>query len=188
MALRRRDSSQPRSPADRCVAVAARFAIYRQFGRRPSQVYVDNTMQSVASGSPEGRLSDNVFWQTSAEVGDQIEDRAGGMLLRTEAEACHPVQLSAPRPLEVATAFGHADAVLREDRKILDGLLANGMVIEVSAHRSSATPSRLPDILLAEDHPLVVTIRPRNLDGVRPALPAVRGNNTATNQNSPAPH
>lgn len=185
MAMRRRAVSRPRAPADRRVAVAARFAIYRQFGRRPSQVYVDSTMRPVASGPPERRLSDNVFWRTSAEVGDHIEERAGGMLLLTEAMACHPIQLSAPRPLEVATAFGHADAVLHEDRKILDCLLAKGAVVEVSAQRSKAVSSRLPDILLAEDHPLVVTSRPCSLDGVPPALPAARGSETAAAKNAP---
>jgi hypothetical protein len=173
--MRRRDSPPPRVPADRCVAVAARFAIYRQFGRRPSQVYVDDTMHPAASGSPERRLSDSVFWRTSVDIGDQIEDRAGDMLLLTAAKGCHPIQLSVPRPLEVATAFGHADAVLHENCKILDGLLANGSVIEVSAHRSKAIMSRLPDVVFAEDHPLVVTVRPRSLDGVQPASLRERG-------------
>jgi hypothetical protein len=185
--MRRRGVSQPRSPADRCVAVTARFAIYRQFGRGPSQVYVDDMMRAAASGPPERRLSDNVFWRTSAEVGDHFEERAGGMLLMTGAMACHPIQLSAPRSLEVATDFGHADAVLCEDRKILDGLLVNGSVIEVSAHRSKAASSRLPDIVLAEDHPLVVTIRPCSPDGVQPTLPAARERDTAAAKTPPAP-
>jgi len=185
--MRRRDAARPRFPADRCVAVAARFAIYRQFGRRPSQVYVDDTMHPAASGPPERRLSDNVFWRTSAAVGDLIEDRAGAMLLLAAGNICHPIQLSAPRPLEVAAAFGHADGVLREDRKILDDLLADGSVIAASAHRSKAASSRLPEIVLAEDHPLVVTLRPPTLDAAQPVSPGARGSTGAPGKSLPAP-
>jgi hypothetical protein len=185
--MRRRDSLPPRVPADRRVTVTARFAIYRQFGRRPSRVYVDDAMHPAASGSPERRLSDNVFWRTSAEIGDQIEDRAGDMVLLTAANACHPIQLSPPRPLEVAIAFGHADAMLHENRKILDALLANGSVIEISAHRSKAVVSRLPDVVLAEGHPLVVTIRPCNPNGAQPASPRERRGNAATADHAPRP-
>ena len=170
--MRGRGASRLRFPADRRVAVTVRFPVYRQVGRRPSQVYVDQTMTPAASGSPERRLSDSVFWRTFAEIGDQIEERAGGMLLLTEAMASHPIQLSVPRPLEVATAFGHADAVLHEDRKILDDLLAAGSVIEVPARRLKIISSQSPDTVLAENHPLVVTARPHGLDEDQPALPA----------------
>jgi hypothetical protein len=160
----RRGAARARFPADRYVTAVAEFPIYQQVGRRPSQVYVDEAMRPAAAGQPERRLFDNVFWRTSAEIGDQIEERAGGLLLLTKETACHPIQLSAPRRLEVATAFGHADAVLREDRKILDDLLAEGAVVDASPRRSRAVLSRLPDAVFAEDHPLVVTIRPASIE------------------------
>jgi hypothetical protein len=115
-----------------------------------------------------------VFWRTHAEIGDRIEERQGGMLLVTEAMACHPIQLSAPRPLEVATAFGHADAVLREGRQLLEALVADGSAIEVSTRSTRTARLQRPDMLLPEDHPLVVTTRPRDLE-VDPKLPAGRG-------------
>jgi hypothetical protein len=162
--MMRRGTSRPRFPADRCVIVTAAFPVYRQVGRRPSQVYVDAAMRPAASGLSERRLFDNVFWRTAAEVGDQIEERAGGLLLQKEDMTCHPIQLSAPRGLEVATAFGHADIVLREDRKILDTLLAGGAVVEGSPRRSRAILSRLPDAMFAENHPLVITTQSPDIE------------------------
>jgi hypothetical protein len=144
-------------------------------------------MRPTACGSPERRLFDNVFWRTSAEIGDQIEERAGGLLLLTEAMTCHPIQLSVPRLLEVATAFGHADAILREDRKILDDLLAEGAVVEASPLRSRAALSRLPDTVFADDHPLVVTIRPRDIEEDQPESPVTRGTDAAPDTQLPRP-
>jgi hypothetical protein len=40
--------------------------------------------------------------------------------------------------------------------------------------------------VLAEDYPLVVTIRGRSLDGVQPVLPAARDGHTAAAKNRPA--
>jgi hypothetical protein len=114
-----------------------------------------------------------VFCRSAAEVGDQIEERAGGLLLMNKAMAYYPIQLSAPRPLEVAAAFGYADAVLREDRKILDGLLAEGAVVEASPQqRSKVAPSQMPDAVFAEDQPLVVTTWPRDLGEASSTCPA----------------
>jgi hypothetical protein len=168
----RRGASPSRIPADRYVSVAARLPIYRQIGRRPSQVYVDDAMKPAAAGLPERRLFDNVFWRSHAEIGDQIEERAGGLLLLTAAVDCYPIQLSPPRALEVATAFGQADALLREDRKILDALLAGGSVVEVSPRRSRAPLSRSPDTVFDEDHPLVVAVHPPEKDRSPPSVPA----------------
>ena len=139
------------------------------------------------AGLPERRLFDNVFWRTSAEIGDHIEERAGGLLLLTEAMACHPIQLSTPRGLDVATAFAHADAVLREDRKILDDLLAEGAVVEASPLRSRGALSRLPDAVFAEDHPLVVTIRPRDIDEDQSESPATCQSEAASDKYLPGP-
>jgi hypothetical protein len=156
--------SRSRVPADRYVTVTAAFPVYRQVGRRPSHVYVDDAMRPAASGRSERRLFDNVFWLTAAEVGDRIEERKDGLLLQTKKMHCHPIQLSAPRALEVATVFGHADAVLRKDRKILDTLLAEGTVVEGLPQRSRAELSRLPETMFAENHPLIVTTRSPDID------------------------
>jgi len=161
------------SPSDRSITVTARFAVYRHIGRRPSQVYVDEAMKPVASGVAERRLSDHVFWRTHAEIGDQIEERGGGFLLLTEPMLAHPIQLSEPRPLNVTTAFSHADIVLREDREILEKLLAEGSAVEGSPRRPRTMPTRIPDTLFAEDHPLVVTTRPKDLD-----MPAANGSDS----------
>ena len=132
-------------------------------------------MRPAADGLPERRLFDNVFWRTAAAVGDQIEERAGGLLLQTKEMICHPIQLSAPRMLEVATAFGHAD--LRrcaKTAKILDDLLAEGAVVEVRPRRLRIATSRLPDAVFAEDHPLVVTTRPARDRGGTKRAPSRR--------------
>ena len=89
----------PSRPAFRSIA---------RSGASRAGFYVDETMHPALSGVAR-RLSDNVFWRTYAEIGDQIEERAAGFLLFNDALACHRIQLSAPRPLEIATAFGHAD-------------------------------------------------------------------------------
>jgi hypothetical protein len=176
--MRRGGRAPPRFPADRYVTAAVRFPIYRQVGRCPSQVYVDDAMCPAASGLPARRLFDNVFWRTFAEIGDQIEERAGSLLLLTKDLGCHPIQLSAPRPLQVASAFGHADAVLRENKKILDDLLAEGTVVAASPQRSRVASSRLSDAMFAEDHPLVVPVQPCDLDEGQLASPKTRGADT----------
>lgn len=160
----RRGASRSRFPADRYFTVADRLAVYRQIGRRPSQVYVDDMMKPAGTGLPERRLFDAVFWRSHAEIGDQIEVRASGLLLLTAVGECYPIQLSAPRMLEIATAFGHADARLRDDRNVLEVLLAEGSVVEASPRRSKTPPSRLPDSIFDEAHPLVVTIPPSGAD------------------------
>jgi len=177
--MRRGGRPAARFPADRYVTAAAQFAVYRQIGRCPSRVYVDEAMRPAASGSPARRLFDNVFWLTSTEIGDQIEERAGGLVLLTKDMACHPIQLSAPRAIDVATAFGHADAVLREDRKILDELLAEGAVVEASPQRSRVVLSRPPETLFAEDQPLVVTARPDNSEENEPLTSIELGTDAA---------
>lgn len=69
--------------------------------------------------------------------------------------ACYPTQLSVPRAPEVVTAFGHADAVLRADRKILDIYrVGRRRGRRGFAQRSKAILSRPPDAMLAENHPL----------------------------------
>jgi hypothetical protein len=168
--MRRGGRAAFRVPADRYLTATARFPIYRKVGRRPSRVYVDDAMRPAESGLSARRLFDNVFWLTSAEIGDRIEERPGGLLLLTKHMAFHPIQLSVPRPLELATAFGHADAVLREDRKILDDLLAEGAVVEISTRPPKIMASRQPEaaeVVFAEDHTLVVTIPPCAFDDQR---------------------
>jgi hypothetical protein len=181
----RRGVARSRFLADRYVTATAEFPIYRQIGRRPSQVYVDETMRPAADGLPERRLFDNVFWLTSVAIGDQIEERAGGLLLLTKELGCHPIQLSEPRLLEIATAFGHADATLRQDRQILDDLLAEGAVVDAPPRRLRIATSRLPDAVFAEDHPLVVTIRPPEIDDDQRA--PSRPGDTAVAQCLPGP-
>ena len=71
------------NPADRALDVLAPMIIHRPIGRRLSEVYVDNAMRPVRSGSPTQRLSDVVYWRTQAVPGEQIQERSGGMVLVT---------------------------------------------------------------------------------------------------------
>jgi len=180
---RKHGTRRPLERADRSFIVVSRIPIYQQIGRRPSRVYVDEGMRPAAFGTPARRLSDNVFWHTSAEPGAQIEERAGGFVLLTEPTACHAIQLSVPRSLEVDTAFQHTEMVLREDRKIVDKLLAEGAVIETPPARLRPVPSRIPDNLLAEDHPLVVANRPDDLAAER-APPSNRSDHRRNGRNA----
>jgi hypothetical protein len=166
----------------------ARFPIYRQIGRRPSQVYVDDAIQPAASGPPERRLFDNVFRPSYAEIGDQIEERPGSLLLLTMSNDCHPIQLSVPRLLEVGTAFGHAEAVLHRDRKILDGLLAEGSVAEAPPGRSRAALSRLPDAMFEQDHPLVLAVLPGAPEQHQSPSRVPGETNVAPDEPLPEPH
>jgi len=174
LTLSQRGTPRYASPSDRSVTVISRVAIYRAIGRRPSQVYVDEAMRPAASGHAARRLSDQVFWRMYAEPGDQIEERSDGFLLLTEPMQCHPIQLSEPRPLDVATAFTHAEIVLRQDRDALAALLAQGAVVEGTPKRPRTVPSRVANRIFAEDHPLVVETPPEDLD-TEPPEPSMQG-------------
>ena len=96
-------------PARRALDVLSPVVVYRQIGRRPSGVFVDEAMKVTKSKGAAHRLNDRVYWKTQAQAGDQIQDRPGGTLLITAAGQCHPILLSEPRPLDPDTAFSHAE-------------------------------------------------------------------------------
>jgi hypothetical protein len=143
-------------PADRAFDVMEPIVIYRLVGRRPSQVYVDEAMRPASAGAPGSRLSDGVYWQTKAKVGDQIQERPGTTLLVTaEGEAC-PILLTEPTPLTIASAFVHAQNAAQIDREKAAALKAQGALREALPHRVRSEQSRQPAHHFPEQHPLVV--------------------------------
>src|SRR5712692_2017094 len=83
--------------AQRALDVITPVAIYRQIGRRPSQVYVNDAMgDATPDKKAQHRLSDRVYWKTQAKPGEQIQDRRGGVLLVTATGECYPIALAAP--------------------------------------------------------------------------------------------
>src|ERR1700722_16671381 len=87
-------------PADRAFDVRQPITVYRLIGRRPSQVYVDDSMNPGTSGQAKNRLSDPVYWRTQAAIGDQIQERPGTTLLVGADGQAVPILLAEPRALE----------------------------------------------------------------------------------------
>ena len=103
--------------AQRALDVITPVTIYRQIGRRPSQVYVNDAMgDATPDKKAQHRLSDRVYWKTQAKPGDQIQDRRGGVLLVNAAGECYPIALAEPTPLTTETAFTHADLAIKADQ------------------------------------------------------------------------
>jgi len=149
--------------ADRALDVLAPVIIHRPIGRRLSDVYVDEAMRPARSGKPTKRLSDVVYWRTHALPGEQIQERSGAMILVTRAGTFHPIRLSVPEPLQLETAFTHTERAMQSDRTILEGLLAEGLLVERPSRRCRGSLARWPVQLLPENHPLVIDELPAGL-------------------------
>ncbi len=135
--------------AQRALDVITPVAIYRQIGRRPSQVYVNDAMgDATPDKKAQHRLSDRVYWKTEAKPGEQIQDRRGGVLLVTATGECYPIALAEPTPLTTETAFSHADLAIKADQAEAERLIAAGSLVE-------ATPRR------PKHHPVVVDKLPK---------------------------
>jgi hypothetical protein len=149
-------------PAQRALDVVAPVVIYRQIGRRPSAVYVDEAMALAKAGkSARHRLSDRIYWRTSAKPGDQIQERPGGILLVTAGGECFPILLAEPTPLTPDTAFTHADLAIKADRGELERLVAAGSLVEATPRRPKRMPSRPSEKPFADGHPLVLEQLPK---------------------------
>jgi hypothetical protein len=149
-------------PAQRAFDVLAPITIYRQIGRRPSQIFVDEAMQVAAPGTAaRHRLNDRVYWRTTARPGDQIQDRPGGTLLVTASGDCHPILLAEPRPIEAASAFTHAEQAIQADIEAAQRLVAAGQLVETAPRRPKGSPTLPADGLLAADHPLIIDALPK---------------------------
>jgi hypothetical protein len=150
--------------AQRALDVQAPVVIYRQIGRRPSQVYVEDAMTAPTAGKKaQHRLSDRVYWRTEAKPGDQIQDRRGGVILVTAVGECYPITLAAPTPLTNETAFTHADLSIRADQAEAERLMGTGAVIEGVPRRPKRPLSRPADNVFPDDHPLVVESLPKGV-------------------------
>jgi hypothetical protein len=150
--------------AQRALDVVSPVVIYRQIGRRPSQVYVEDAMTAPTAGAKaQHRLSDRVYWRTQAKPGDQIQDRRGGVILVTAAGECYAITLAEPTPLTAATAFTHADLAIKADQAEAERLISAGALIEASPRRPKRPLSRAADVLFADDHPLVVDALPKGV-------------------------
>jgi hypothetical protein len=163
-------------PAERALDVVSPIEVYRQIGRRPSKVYVDDAMNVTKSKkSAPHRLNDRVYWRTTAKPGDQIQDRPGGTLLVTAAGQCHPILLAEPQPLDPATAFTHQELAIKADRTVAERLLAEGKVAEATPRRPKGMPSRPSDRMLDDEHPIVVDKLPKGISPEDDAAASMRG-------------
>jgi hypothetical protein len=163
---------QPR-PA-RAFEAPAPIELFRIIGRRPSDVWVDNSGALADPGPSSQRLRELVCWRTRSGPGDQIQERIGGFFLVTASDSCHPILLSPPQAMSPDTAFIHAQLAQARDVARVADLLAEGKLVEVPGRRPKTPPSRPSDTLLPEDHPLVVDERPAALDET-PAFPRRAG-------------
>jgi hypothetical protein len=161
-------------PARRALEVVSSVVIYRAIGRRPSEVYVDDAMNTTRSSTARHRLRDLVYWRILAEPGDQIQDRPGGIILVTAAGECHPISLSVPQPLAVANAFTHAERAIAADRKLADELIANGMLVDALPRRPKLRASHPSTRMLPDSHPLILDDPPVGLLEETTTLPERR--------------
>lgn len=172
--------------AQRALDVLSPVVIYRQIGRRPSQVYVDDAMQAAAKGkTAEHRLSDRVYWRTEAKPGDQIQDRRGGVVLVTAAGECYPIALAEPTPLSTDTALIHADLAIKADQAEAERLIGAGSLIEALPRRPKYPPARPADTLFAADHPLIVDALPQGAVLTAAAANTGRGSGPWTRRRQP---
>ncbi|BBK41692.1 hypothetical protein STVA_17120 [Allostella vacuolata] len=169
---RGRGAIQPRP--SRAFEAPAAIELFRVIGRRPSNVWVDNSGALAAPGPNSQRLREFVCWRTRSNAGDQIQERIGGFFVVTANDSCHPILLTPPEPLAPETAFVHAQTAQARDTARVAELVAEGKLIEVVGRRPKTPPSRPGDTLLPEDHPLVVDQRPDVLDET-PAFPRRAG-------------
>jgi hypothetical protein len=167
-------------PADRGYDVASPVTVYRLIGRRPSAVYVDETMTPGVTGRDENRLSDLVYWRTLAEAGDQIQERPGTTLLVTAGDRFYAIHLSPPEPLRPETAFTHAQAAADADRQIAARLLAEGKLTEAAPRRVKIQPARATEKAFGQDDPLVIDQLPD--DFVEAAIDPRRGRGHSWNR------
>jgi hypothetical protein len=151
-------------PPDRAFDVLAPLVVYRVIGRRPSEVYVTDEMTpSAQPGRGHNRLSDLVYWQTTAAVGDQIQERRGTTLLVDESGKGSPILLSAPIPLTPDTAFVHAQLAADSNKETATHLLATGVLRDAAARRVKADALRVPERLFPAGHALIVEEKPDDL-------------------------
>ena len=146
-------------PAHRALDIVAGFTIYRVIGRRPSGVYVDHAMQVTTDMRDAQPLWDPVFEAIPAEPGDQIQDRPGGIVLVTREGQPQPIQLTAPVPRTVESAFTHAERALAADRALLEQMLADGRVTVAPIRRIKLPAPSAAKTVFAEDHPLVTPVQ-----------------------------
>ena len=173
--------------AQRALDVITPVTIYRQIGRRPSQVYVNDAMgDATPDKKAQHRLSDRVYWKTQAKPGDQIQDRRGGVLLVNAAGECFPIALAEPTPLTTETAFTHADLAIKADQAEAEKLIAAGALVEATPRRPKHPPSRPPDRAYADDHPVVIEKLPKGTKLVAESLGNGRGSGNWNRRPRPA--
>jgi hypothetical protein len=172
--------------AQRALDVVSPVVIYRQIGRRPSQVYLDDAMQAATPGkTAQHRLSDRIYWRTQAKPGDQIQERPGGVLLVTADGGCYAITLAEPTALTSDSALIHADLAIKADQIEAQRLMAAGSLIEALPRRPKYPPSRPADNLFADDHPLVVDAVPKGMSLIADPSTNQRSSGTWTRRRRP---
>jgi len=152
-----------RSPLSirRALDVAAPVTVYRAIGRRPSAVYVDEVRHATDSPGTQHRLWDMVFEEYVAQVGDQLQDGQGSLMLLTEGGDFHRIQITPPQPRSLCDAFTHAGRTLAADWARIEALMAEGRLTAGRVQRSRHMPFDAAQVKFDDDQPLVVPPRPR---------------------------
>jgi hypothetical protein len=136
--------------------VVSPVTVYLVVGRRPSGIYVDSAMRATTDTSGSQPLWDLVFEATTAQPGDQVQDRPGGIVLVDRDGEARAIQLVAPCARSLDGAFTHAERMLAADRAEVDRLIAVGVLSVGTVRRIKAPPPPRNNRTFAPDHPLVV--------------------------------
>jgi hypothetical protein len=140
----------------RVLEVVERLPLYELVGRRPSRVYLDDTLNPTASAAAPHRLSDLVYRRIFAEPGDQLHVMSGQTLLLDGAHTYRAVLLTEPQPLELATALVNAQRVREAETAAIESQAVAGKLVEALARQPKVQQVTRAEQRFAPDHPLVV--------------------------------
>jgi hypothetical protein len=163
-------SMRPMGRPQRVLEVVERLPLYELVGRRPSRVFLDDTLTPTTAAAAPHRLSDLVYRRAFAEPGDQLHVMSGQTLLLDRAHTYRAVLLSEPRPLELATALVHAQQVREEETAAIERQAVAGTLIEALARQPKVHQVTRAEQRFAADHPLIV--EPAAAGGRRPRAAA----------------
>jgi hypothetical protein len=144
----------------RILDVLVRLELYEIVGRRPSAVFLDETLKPTSRRNAAHRLAEYVFRRELARPGDQIHMASGQTLLLDSSQAYRAVQLSKPHRLALETAFAHAQRTREAEVELVEQLIRTGKLAEAKQRPFKVPQLRRVDQLFRADHPLVIEQRP----------------------------
>jgi hypothetical protein len=150
----------------RVLEVVERLPLYELVGRRPSRVFLDESLTPTTAATAPHRLSDLVYRRAFAEPGEQLHVMSGQTLLLDGAHTYRAVLVSEPRPLELATALVHAQQVREAEAAAIDRQAAAGTLVEALARQPKVHQVTRAEQRFAADQPLV--LEPAAAAGRRP--------------------